>query len=116
MTGASESPNTDSAPLTGEPTTKKSVEGKKKGRKTPAVVGDVAAAESGRTRKFRGKMHPVVRVTQDTRTGAIYDHVQYTRTVIDRLSKEKTVATLIRKIRRPGTGIVGAQHEIELKE
>lgn len=108
--------DTDSAanaPLASDPVA--SEPGKVKADKAKAD-GEAPVAKPGRMRVFRNGAKNVVRVTKDLRTGAIYDHVEYARTVVDRVTKAKSTVKLQRKLRRPGTGAATASHIVELEE
>lgn len=69
-----------------------------------------------RTRVHRGQKCPVIKVTKNTRTGAIYDHILYTRSVTNRRDGTSQKATVGKKLRRPGTGVVLEPKEVEVEE
>lgn len=73
------------------------------------------SAPTGRTRHFRGRACPVRKTTKNIVTGAIYDHVDYTRTVINRRDGSTSTETLTRKLRRPGTGVAVMGKEVEIE-
>lgn len=81
-----------------------------------AEAGDSGTAKPGRTRVHRGQECPVLKTTRDTRTGAIHDHILYTRSVTNRKSGEQQAATVGKKIRRPGTGSVVVSREEVIEE
>ncbi len=66
-------------------------------------------------RRFRNRMCDVIRTTQNIQTGAIYDHIEYTRQVTNRLNDTVSTETLIRKLRRPGTGVAAVAKEVEIE-
>lgn len=65
---------------------------------------EAKVAKPKRTRRFRGQEHTVEKTTRDLRTGALYDHITYTRSVTNRKDGTVSVQTLSTKLRRPGTG------------
>ena len=65
-------------------------------------------------RKYRGRKCEVVKTTQNTTTGAIYDLILYPRRVLNRLDKTSSTEFLGIKLRRPGTG-KRAVKEIEIE-
>ena len=69
-----------------------------------------------RTRVHRGQKCPILKTTKDTRTGAIYDLIEYTRSVTNRRTGDVSKHTVGKKLRRPGTGVVAGTHEIEIEE
>lgn len=81
---------------------------------SPSVetVKDCSTADGGkapstkpvRTRLYRGQECPIHKTTRDRTTGAIHDHVEFKRTVINRRTGEQTFALVGKKLRRPGTG------------
>jgi hypothetical protein len=62
------------------------------------------ATKPKRTRRFRGQDIPVDKTTRDLRTGALYDHITYKRSVTNRKDGTVSDQTLSTKLRRPGTG------------
>jgi len=82
---------------------------------TPAD-GDSTAGKPGRTRSHRGQECPILKTTRDIRTGAIHDHILYTRSVINRRTGDQTAATVGKKLRRPGTGVAVVAREEVIEE
>jgi hypothetical protein len=82
-----------------------------------AVTGKTEdTAKPVRTRLHRGQTCPITKTTRDTRTGAIHDHVIYTRSVINRRTGEQTAAQVGKKLRRPGTGSQAIAREEVIEE
>lgn len=75
-----------------------------------------AAGAPVRTRAHRGQACPILKTTQDTRTGAIYDLIEYTRSVTNRRTGEVQKQTVGKKLRRPGTGVAAVDREIVIEE
>lgn len=87
------------------------------GKDSEVVNGtDSASDKPARTRVHRGQECPVIKTTRDTRTGAIYDLILYSRHVTNRQTGEVRVATVGKRLRRPNTGVVGFATEIEIEE
>jgi hypothetical protein len=72
-------------------------------------------SESKRTRRFRGQERDIVRTTKNVITGAVYDLIEYPRTVTSKRDGSTTTVYLNRKLRRPGTGLPVAVKEIEVE-
>ena len=81
-----------------------------------AVKTGILAEWSGRTRVHRGQVCPVTKVTKNTSTGAIYDHILYVRNVTNRRTGEVSPASVGKKLRRPGTGSLDVPKEVEIEE
>jgi hypothetical protein len=77
---------------------------------------DVAPPKAKRTRVYRGQECEVIKVTKNTRTGAIYDLIEVTRNVTNRRSGDVVIVKLGKKLRRPGTGVEPVTDEIVIEE
>lgn len=93
-----------SAPVADEP-------GKDNAPDTPQ-----AAERPKVTRLFRGRTCEVTRVTKNTVTGAIYDHILFPKQVTNRKNGKVETVFLGFKQRRPGTGVVPEDPEIEIEQ
>jgi hypothetical protein len=82
----------------------------------PPVVEAEEKPKAKRTRVYRGQECEVIRVTKNTRTGAIYDLIEVTRSVTNRRSGNVDIVKLGKKLRRPGTGVEPVVDEIEITE
>ena len=83
---------------------------------TATPVKAKVPAKKPATRKHRGQTCPVVKVTKNTRTGAIYDLIEYTRSVTNRKTGEVKQIVVGKKLRRPGTGMAELPREVEVQE
>jgi hypothetical protein len=85
--------------------------------KEVAVVGETKSFidKPERTRVHRGQKCPILKTTKDTRTGAIYDLIEITRSVTNRRTGDVSKQTVGKKLRRPGTGVMGEPREIEIE-
>jgi hypothetical protein len=81
-----------------------------------AVAEETAPAKAKRTRVYRGQECEVIKVTKNTRTGAIYDLIEISRNVTNRRSGQVEIVKLGKKLRRPGTGVEPIVDEIEITD
>lgn len=91
---------------------------KEEAEEAEQAAKDVAEAEEKPPmRLFRGTPWEVFRVTRNSRTGAIYDHIRFGRMQKNRITGENSWVPLPRKLRRPDTGVpkeVPKEIELEL--
>lgn len=67
------------------------------------------------TRLFRGRQCTIVKSVKNLATGAVYDLIEYTRQVTNRRDGSVSTEKLIRKMRRPGTGVAAPVKEVEVE-